>query len=61
MKALMGTPKTPAVAIAPPAPAVPQSNDEELRAARNRKATEIKARSGRASTFLSGDADKLGG
>jgi len=60
MKALVGSPKPPPVAVQAPAPAVPDSDDSELRKARQRKIAESSARSGRASTFLSGDNDKLG-
>lgn len=61
MKSLFGTPKIPPTAVQAPAPAIPQTDDSELRKVRQRKAAETAARSGRASTFLSGDADKLGG
>jgi len=57
-------PATPAAQPAPtPMPAMPDSDDETVRAAKRKQAAQIQARSGRASTMLSdmGTSDKLGG
>lgn len=46
-----------------PMPAMPDADDESVRAAKRKKAAEVQNRSGRASTLLSdaGTSDKLGG
>jgi hypothetical protein len=58
---LVGSPKPTAVQAVTPAPALPQSDEEQLRKARKKAAVKVQTRSGRDSTFLSGDGDKLGG
>lgn len=61
---VLGTNEKPAAQPAPtPMPALPDTDDEAVRAAKRKKAAEIQSRSGRASTLLSdaGTSDKLGG
>lgn len=61
---VLGTNTAPPAQPAPtPMPALPESDDEAVRAAKRKKAAEIQNRSGRASTILSdsGTSDKLGG
>lgn len=61
---VLGTNEKPAAQPAPaPMPALPDTDDEAVRAAKRKKAAQIQSRSGRASTLLSdaGTSDKLGG
>lgn len=60
MNKLFGAPSIPKTAVQTTAPAIPASDDEELRKARIKQAAEERARSGRASTFLSGAGETLG-
>lgn len=57
------TPDAPAQPAPAPMAPLPDSNDPAVRMQKRKKAAEIQARSGRASTLLSdmGTSDKLGG
>lgn len=58
MAKVLVKPKTPELT----APAVmPDTDDEQVKAARRRQIAEIQSRSGRASTILTGGGDQLGG
>lgn len=61
---ILGTKAEPPAQPAPAAmPALPDSDDEAVRAAKRKKAAAMQSRSGRVSTILSdsGTSDKLGG